>query len=319
MKEAEIRPQDLLEKYMDLSRKDAKRMDRSTFVNIECPACTSTANRFKFIKNDFTYVQCMDCGSLYCSPRPGPKVLNSFYEESESSHYWASVFFPAVAETRREKLFQQKAKKIQEVVAFKNKRNLSICDVGAGYGIFLEELAKVFPLAELYAIEPSPELAKVCKNKGFTTMISSAEESVDWRDRFDLIISSEVIEHVFSAEDFLRSLHQLSKPNGQVLLTGLGYEGFDILVLQDKSNSIFPPHHLNFLSIEGFEILFNRIGFKKVDIWTPGVLDVDIVMNSGFVPEFLKILGQREGALEKFQSYLASQRLSSHVWCLGVR
>ena len=138
-------------------------------------------------------------------------------------------------------------------------------------------------------------------------------------DRFDLVISSEVIEHVFSPEEFVRSLHQLTKPSGQVLLTGLGYEGFDILVLQEKSNSIFPPHHLNFLSIKGFEILFKRIDFKKVDIWTPGVLDVDIVMNSGVVPEFLKVLGRRQGALQEFQSFLASQKLSSHVWCLAFR
>ena len=253
MKEKDIRPQELHEKYMDLSRQDAKEMDRSAFVHVECPACASDASGFKFTKNDFKYVQCIDCGSLYCSPRPGPETLNRFYEESESSHYWASVFFPAVAEARREKLFRQKAKRIQEIVPLENKKGISICDIGAGYGVFLEELGKVFPLAELYAIEPSPELAKICKAKGFTTMISSAEDALDWHDRFDLVISSEVIEHVFSPEEFVRSLHQLTKPSGQVLLTGLGYEGFDLgsvrtmrldKEVDSKGNPCASPRHV---------------------------------------------------------------------------
>jgi hypothetical protein len=98
----------------------------------------------------------------------------------------------------------------------------------------------------------------------------------------------------------------------------LGYEGFDILTLQDRSKSIFPPHHLNFLSEKGFKEGFKRNGFSFVDVWTPGVLDVDIVINSGEKNEFIEALKRRgPQAVQAFQKFLSENNLSSHVWVLA--
>jgi len=272
MKETDIRPRDLIDKYHQLSIEDANAMDTSIFLGIQCPGCLNKSKRIKFHKNRFKYIQCDCCGSLYCSPRPSDEQLNLFYINSKSAHYWATVFFPSVAEVRREKLFKPKAEKVKKLLS--NNligTNPLICDVGAGYGLFLEELRKVYPSAKFFAIEPSQALSRECSKRGFETLNTTLEKAKDWHEKFDFVISSEVIEHVFSPEDFVRSLFHLTKPGGKVLMTGLGYEGFDILTLQKASNSISPPHHINFLSILGFEKLFNRIGFKKVEIWTPGV------------------------------------------------
>ena len=320
MKEADIRPKELLEKYHELCLKDAQAINHLEFVEIHCPGCSSESSRLKFKKNGFAYVQCTDCGSLYCSPRPTIEALNRFYENSQSAQYWANVFFPAVAEARKEKLFRKKALEISKNLSINgNKDELSICDVGAGYGIFLEELQKVFPDSTLYAIEPCIELAEICRKKGISTLVSVAEDANEWKDRFDLVISSEVIEHVFSPEEFVKSLYNLSRPGGTVIMTGLGYEGFDILVLQEKSNSIFPPLHINFLSLDGFEVIFKRAGFNKIEVWTPGVLDVDIVLNSGSAPEFLQVMTKRQNALSDFQSFLSNHNMSSHVWVIGIK
>ena len=262
MKEADIRPKKLFEEYLLLSLKDTLAMDSTEFVKVHCPGCASSSHRLKFNKSGFSYVQCLDCNSLYCSPRPARETLNNFYKNSESACYWANVLFPAVAEARREKLFRKKAAEISKLLSVDiRNENLSICDVGAGYGILLEELHKVLPSSTLHAIEPCQEMARICKNKGIATLVSSGEKASEWNNRFDLVLSSEVLEHVFSPEEFVKSLYNLARPGGRVLVTGLGYEGFDILVLQEKSNSVFPPHHINFLSIAGFEALFRKTRF----------------------------------------------------------
>lgn len=320
MKETDIRPTELFAKYLKLSLKDAQVMDRSGFISVNCPACENRSFDEKFSKNEFTYVQCVDCGSVYCSPRPSSEALDKFYENSESGRYWANIFFPAVAEARREQMFRKKAVQTGSLLNnYKELEGFSICDVGAGYGIFLEELKHVFPKAELHAIEPSPKLGTICRDKGISTLVASAKNGTEWHGRFDLVISSEVIEHVFSPTEFVRALYMLTKPGGSVFLTGLGYEGFDILVLQEKSNSVFPPHHINFLSMSGFKVLFERAGFRNIRIWTPGLLDVDIVMESGLAPEFLQVMAKRKGALDGFQAFLADHKLSSHVWIMGVK
>jgi len=320
MKESEIRPKKIFERYYELCLKDARSMNVDLFVEILCPGCSSNSKRFKFRKNGFQYVQCKDCGSLYCSPRPNKLVLDKYYENSESASYWTHVLFPAVAEARREKLFRKKALEIRKYLSVNGgKDEISICDVGAGYGIFLEELQKVFPASTPCAIEPCIEHAEICRGKGISTLVGLAEDANEWEDCFDLVISSEVIEHVFSPDEFVMSLYDLVKPGGTAIMTGLGYEGFDILILQEESNGIIPPQHINFLSLAGFEDLFDKAGFKQIDVLTPGVLDVDIVMNSGSVPEFLQVMSKRQNALSEFQSFLNKHNMSSHVWVIGIK
>lgn len=318
IKEEEIRPKELFQHYLELSQKDASKFNDSNFKRISCPGCGGDDPEKRFKKNGFQYVLCSICGSVYCSPRPSEEDLEIFYKTSESAKYWSEVFFPAVAETRREKLFRKKAKQVHNALKEKSFSPEAICDVGAGYGIFMEELNSFFPSASLFAIEPCSDLAEQCRAKGFETLQTTAEQSGIWKEKFDLVISSEVIEHVYSCDRFVDSLYQLAKPGGHCLITGLGYEGFDILNLQKHSNSVFPPHHLNFLSIKGFKELFQRAGFLQVAIWTPGELDVDIVKNSPMVDEFTRVLASRgEKAVTEFQSFLQKHQLSSHVWALA--
>ena len=104
-------------------------------------------------------------------------------------------------------------------------------------------------------------------------------------------------------------------------MSGLGVEGFDIQLLWEKSKSISPPHHINFISIKGFEILFAQAGFECIEVSTPGELDVDIVLNafqednSLNLGRFERLLLSREGKdLGEFQKFLAQHKLSSHCW-----
>ena len=115
-------------------------------------------------------------------------------------------------------------------------------------------------------------------------------------------------------------MNNLLKKEGYCLITTLGYEGFDILTLGKDSNSISPPHHLNFLSVRGFELLFKRAGFSEVHVMTPGVLDVDIVLNSDKNTEFLRVLKLRgDSVIKEFQDFLKKNKLSSHVWVLAKK
>jgi len=320
MKEEEIRPKEIFAEYLSLCEKEASGFDRQKFIEIQCPGCGERDVTELFQKNFFSYKKCRICNSLFCSPRPSEKILTDFYRESEASRYWATVFFPVVAEARREKMFRKKALRLANYLDERSIAPQKICDVGAGYGVFLEELRALLKSGEFSAVEPSPDLAAVCRQKGFETLERFVEDAGEWYDRFDLVICSEVLEHVFSTDKFLRSLFALARPGGYVLVTGLGYEGYDILTLQKDSKSVSPPHHLNFLSVRGCEDLFRRTGFRSVEVFTPGELDFDIVINSPAPPEFARALAARgEEAIQAFQIFLQKYRLSSHVWVLAQK
>lgn len=320
MKEAEIRPQELFNQYLELSARDGAALDRSKFVEVDCPGCGSKQSPTQFLKNGYQYKKCKECNSLYCSPRPSNAQLGELYSKSESSHFWSNVFFPKVQEARREKLFRPKAQKVFDLIQKRGLKVETLCDVGAGHGLFLEELRPFFKGVKISAVEPDPTSAQVCRDKGFDVCQTLVEDAHVWEGKFDFVICSEVIEHVFDVGQFLNSLGRLLKPGGHCLITGLGYEGFDLLTLQEHSKAIFPPHHLNFLAQAGFDQGFKRNGFSNVDVWTPGVLDVDIVINSGIQNEFVEALKRRgPEAVQAFQKFLSENNLSSHVWVLAKK
>src|SRR6185436_14935406 len=127
---------------------------------ITCVGCGAAQSEFQFEKSGFAYALCKNCGTLYQSPRPALGAFEQFYRDSESSRYWADVFFPSVAEVRREKIFRPRVERLAQLCASGGIEVGRLVDVGAGYGIFLDEWRRRFPRAHAVAIEPSARLAE---------------------------------------------------------------------------------------------------------------------------------------------------------------
>ena len=322
MKESDIRPSDILNEFLRLCSEDSLVYFKDCVkTDIPCPACASKQVKYSFNKWGFDYVVCQECGTLYQSPRPPQENFERFYQESKSAQYWAKTFFPSVAEVRREHLFRPK---VEQIIQLCNGDNFSpslIADIGAGYGLFSEEWRKKFPKADLTAIEPNADLAKVCRLKGLK-VIESFVEDVEPSETYDMVVTLELIEHIYDPYKFCFSLKQFLKRSGRLLLTGLTVDGFDIQVLWEHSKSVSPPQHINFISVLGFKKLLTRAGFSKVRIFTPGKLDVDIVKNfaaenSGILDDqhmVKNLLAKDDETLKDLQEFLSKHQLSSHCW-----
>lgn len=325
MKESDIRPEALLQRYLELSEQDAGLcFVDAPRINMPCVACGSERLAVEFEKNGFAYSSCLVCGTLFQSPRPPVAAFEAFYRDSASSRYWAEEFFPAVAEARRTKIFQPRVERLANLCQAKDIAVERIIDVGAGYGIFLDEWRRRYPSAQILAVEPSESLAAECRTKGFEVIEDIAENVAGYDNHADLVVCFEVLEHVYDPLSFVNTLSKLVRPGGYVFISTLCVDGFDIQMLWDKSNSIFPPHHINFLSVAGLDSLFARAGLIDTDISTPGQLDVDIVCNAVKQnPEaivsnrFLHRVVTDENLAVAFQRFLADNRLSSHAWVIG--
>lgn len=331
MRESDIRPTQLLTEYLRLSAEDALRLfdDADSRTERCCPACGVKPGTAAFEKNDFSFFHCDACRTLFANPAPEAGRLASFYRDSPSQRYWADVFFPAVAEARRQNIFRPRVERIRKLLGELGDGVEAVTDVGAGTGIFLEECRTAGLGTELAAIEPNQALAGALKDKGFRTAACFAADAAklpEWPGTADLVTSFEVIEHVFSPADYLSDLAALARPGGLVLTTGLSGSGFDIRVLGKHSKAVSPPHHLNFLSRVGITHLLARTGLDEVAYLTPGELDVDIVCNALTenpeleIDGFLRDLVNAGDAIRReFQEFLKSAGLSSHMWILARR
>lgn len=329
MREQDIRPEAIFARYLELSKADTERFfgESCPRHDVACPGCGDASSIPAFAKDSFQYCECATCATLFVSPRPSAAAFDAFYGDSPSATYWSEVFFPTSAAARREQIFVPRVAKILEMLSARSLEPVSLIDVGAGAGMFLEELRNRQPAIHAIAVEPGEKLAAVCRALGFETVQAPAEDAAAVTNSADVVVCFEVLEHVHDTLRFARALAALVKPGGHLFLSSLSVDGFDIQTLWEKSRSVAPPHHINFLSHRGFSTLFLRAGFSSVELLTPGRLDVDIVANALAdnptllqTNRFVSRLMQRDQATrDSFQRFLADNRMSSHTWVVAKR
>jgi SAM-dependent methyltransferase len=324
MREEEIRPEALFNDYLALAEKDITTFFLSSpFQYVPCPACQATKTSFQFRKLGFDYEECEQCGSLYVNPRPPADAFHRYYSDSPSVNFWANHFYRETEKTRRIKLVQPKA----ALVAAKIEKYYGtpefgtiILDIGSGYGVLCEELAAILPHGcRVTGVEPSLALGKVCKEKGIPIIPKHMEEVIPAdlpEGTVAAAISFELLEHLHNPATFLNACHRVLPKGALLILTTLSWAGFDLQILRERSRSIHPPHHINFLTPASIRTLLERHGFECCEVTTPGKLDVDIAAKqiTDVKDHFIRsVLSSDAATREAFQEVLASTGLSSHM------
>lgn len=325
MREEDIRKRDVFNKYLELVESDAKKYFRpSSFTAAACPACGAGEHAFEFEKIGFRYCTCGRCETLFVNPRPPFQSIKDFYSGSESTSFWVNDFFKPVAEARRERIFRPRAEFVRSVLG--PGTGLTIGDIGAGFGIFLEELKRLLPNNEYVAIEPSTEMAALCRQKGFSVECACLEELPAKNGAFDVLIAFELAEHLLDPAVFFNKANALLNKGGKLFVTTLNGRGFDILLLWEKSKSVTPPHHLNFFNPASLATLLKRCGFADVAVSTPGKLDWDIVegmiRNEGVrIGKFWDALSRSgsRACKDELQAWISKNGYSSHMMAVAAK
>lgn len=321
--ETEIRPDDLMAGQQQRTLNDAKLLlkHEAQFVQIACPACNVKEQAKSFVKFGLRHVYCGKCHTTYVSPRPRPEHLAEYYEKSEDWAYWSKYVFPASERARRDKVFIPRVRALIEMCRKFGTRTGTLAEVGAGFGIFCDEIKKTGAFGRVIAIEPNPDLARNCRNRGIETLEQPFDEVAIDEGSLDVLASFEVIEHLFDPRAFLRKCHALLAPEGLLVISTPNSSGFDAIVLGEKWGS-FDLGHLNLFNLDSLSELLQASGFRVIERTTPGKLDAELVRkevlegtfnlaNQPFLREILVDRWQQAGA--GFQRFLSDNLLSSHM------
>jgi SAM-dependent methyltransferase len=96
-----------------------------------------------------------------------------------------------------------------------------ILDAGCGTG---GNLLRYSRLGEATGVDPSREAVRFCRERGLDSVEQAGVEELPFADdSFDLIVATDVIEHVAAEQEALRELRRVALPGGALLLTVPAY------------------------------------------------------------------------------------------------
>lgn len=317
MKEYQIRPKTIFEKYLSLATLDAKNIfGKAKCRTINCPAC-GKKGKFFFKKINFSYYECGKCKTFYVNPRPEAKYFTRYYTNSKSSKFWTTDFYKKTLFARKSKIWKPKSKLVSKFIKFEKNIN-NIIDIGAGYGLFLDEIRKLHKI-KTYALEPSKNFIDICKKKKHFVIQAFIEKVEINRlpKGKNFYTCFELFEHLNNPKIFINKLYNLMKKGEILFMTTLSGTGLDIKLLGKNSKSVQPPYHINFFNPNSIRIFLKKNNFKIIHISTPGKLDIDILQNNkldihdNFWREFINNASNSEK--KTMQTFLQKNMLSSHM------
>jgi SAM-dependent methyltransferase len=318
--EEDVKPQELLAEYRRLLEADMTEVVGGGLVTNSCPGCRSDQAEEAFTRFGMVYHRCRACQSLYVSPRPCEETLATFYREAPSAVFWRQQLLPATMETRVAKLFRPRAQWLLDVVDEYRPESRNAVAVGYHNDLLIEQLVQ--QESQLFDIVVTNSIADIefaDKDIPGVTLQPLAVAELDQLQPADLFLAFDILDRCVDPDLLFAQAAKVVAPGGLLLATTTLGSGFDIQVLWERADGVYPPERLNLLSVEGLTELFERHGFEALEFSTPGMFDVDSVRHEmdlnpeGELPRFIRYLIEHRGedAWEALQEYLQRFRLSS--------
>ncbi len=201
-------------------------------------------------------VCCKKCGLVYLNPRKTSEELTGYYE----SVYRAPIHLDNLDEERRS-LIQTRTQLLKEHI---QERRGKLLEIGCGEGFFLQKVIREG--FDATGIEPSVEYSKVCyRIAPQANIFTKSFEEFETKDRFDIICSFFVLEHVIDATTFLNKCHEFLNQDGILYL-----EIPDVELYPKQLSDMIWHEHIYHFSRTTIQRFLMKTGFEAIDIYSPG-------------------------------------------------
>lgn len=230
-------------------------------LRLDCPVCGSGAPKTARLSIDsihptqgrLTLVECPGCGS-------------AFYDDLTPNHY------EDTGDTGAVKFYVEQGAGVdvmlEPLLRFDPGRIRHYLEVGCGFGYSLDFTRFAFGW-QVRGIDPSTIAAAGRKALGVEIIPAYLTRETDVGGvRFDLVVCSEVIEHVADPHDFLRTVGGVLADGGVLALTTP-----NALAIRPETPSAVlaaiasPGSHLILFTRESLEGVLKASGFEHVQVW----------------------------------------------------
>ena len=145
------------------------------------------------------------------------------------------------------------------------RQDLEILDIGTGSGFFLDFARENFPKARFSGIEYDERLlAETASRAPHARLVQGNAESFDLgQGRYDLVVSFQVIEHLYNPGAMLGNVRSHLKPGGIFLVTTPNLSGLGARWMKDKWHG-FRDDHVSLKGKNEWDRLIVSHGFSPL-------------------------------------------------------
>ena len=137
-------------------------------------------------------------------------------------------------------------------------------DIGSGSGI----LSTLYSSQgwKVTSLDFNDDLKRLYHNNESITFVTGDAIKPDFpANTFDLIVASQILEHLPDPISALRNWHSILKENGKLIIAVPNFGAFNRLIFNSYwFGGISAPFHLLFFNIESFKKLIGEVGFKTL-------------------------------------------------------
>jgi SAM-dependent methyltransferase len=206
---------------------------------------------------EYDVLVCSRCGFVYADPAATQSDYDRFYCD------WSKYDDSATATGSGVSTYDAKRLAITaaDIERTLPSRAASILDAGCATGGLLTALRER-GFTAVAGLDPSPRCAAACRDRGFEAYVGSIASAPAHMPKFDCIVFSHVLEHVYAIPAFFDAARKLLAPGGYLYL-----ETPDATRYKDHLYAPFQEfntEHINHFSPLSLENAARRFGFQPV-------------------------------------------------------
>jgi SAM-dependent methyltransferase len=226
-----------------------------------CPLCRTDEREVRYAEfGAHKIVRCRKCEVHYLYPRLTEGAMHRTYSaddyfEGGNSGYSDTCY--ALQERALRSTFKRLMRNMQ-------KRKLTggaLLEIGCGYGYLLDEAREFFSLR--FGTEFSRQGVQLASTRA-DIVYQGGIEQLPAGLKFDCVLATHVIEHVYEPLEFVRRLTDHTKPGGKVLLAAPDMGGLLRKLMGHRWPSFKIPEHVLYFDAGTLSSLMQQVGLIDV-------------------------------------------------------
>lgn len=211
------------------------------------------------LPSEYDVVVCHRCGFVYADPAATQRDYDRFYCEWSKYDDSATATGSGLSRYDAARL----STVASDIARALPERAASILDAGCATGGLLTALREA-GFTAVAGLDPSPRCAAACRDRGFEAYVGSISTAAApaHLPKFDCVVFSHVLEHIYDIPAFFNSARALLAPDGYLYLETPDAARYDEYLYAPFQE--FNTEHINHFSARALENTARRFGFQPI-------------------------------------------------------